>query len=80
DVMKGLTMSPNSISVDYPYFEGDIGVWQAKISTDNDGGERVDVYVFMLTLDGGETWTVYDPSHLVNIESVTEFEYFDALK
>ena len=27
------------------------------------------------TEDGGETWTVYDPSHLVKIENVIEYPY-----
>jgi len=73
--LHGFTASPNEIVIDDPYFEGDIGVWQAKVYTQNDDGERTEVYIIKISLDGGKTWNLYSPKHLVKISNVIEFPY-----
>ncbi|MBR2454055.1 MAG: hypothetical protein IKB35_03530, partial [Clostridia bacterium] len=75
-ICDGLMGDPNGIGGNaVPYFENDIGVWEVVISREITYPEFEMYYYYYITLDGGYTWTVYDPSHLVSIERVTEFDY-----
>jgi len=74
-IHEGMTASPNSASAEAPCFENGIGLWKATLFSQNPDGSRIKLNVFYISADNGETWSLYDPSHLVNIDTVTEIEY-----
>jgi len=66
--------------VSAPYFEGDVGVWQAAF-TRTDAFTKVEdntiFYMYYISLDSGTTWTIYDPSSLVEISDTLKIVYHD---
>jgi len=56
-----------------PYFEGNIGVWQAALRKE----DHNTYYIFYITLDGGMTWTIYNPGNLADVDGMVRFDYYD---
>ena len=62
-----------------PYFDGDIGVMAVKMSLfiNGESNKRYNKqgYFYFISLDGGSTWTEYDPAIFSSTRESLEIEY-----